>query len=165
MPHQTSVEYLDGIGFLGDQVMAVHGVQCSDSDLALLRTHGSTVVSCPRSNQYVGVGSPPIDRFYKSGVKVAFGTDSLASVEDLNVFGELAEAHRLAPAVPPRALLESATFIGARALGFERDLGSIEPSKRAALIAVRVPDDVQDVEKYLVSGVTPDRISWIPTAA
>jgi cytosine/adenosine deaminase-related metal-dependent hydrolase len=58
---------------------------------------GATLVTCPRSNQWVGVGYPPVERFYKSGVSVAVGTDSLASVGDLNLFSELAAMHWLAP--------------------------------------------------------------------
>jgi cytosine/adenosine deaminase-related metal-dependent hydrolase len=92
---------------------------------------------------------------------VAFGTDSLASVDDLNVFAELAVARRAAPRVPARTLLESATLSGARALGFEEELGSIDVGKRASLIAVRLPDGVEDVEEYLVSGIGPHDISWI----
>jgi cytosine/adenosine deaminase-related metal-dependent hydrolase len=94
------------------------------------------------------------------GVSVAFGTDSLASVEDLNMFGELAAARRLAPRVPARDLLRSATTCGARALGFE-ELGTIEPGRQAALIAVAVPDGMTDVEEYLLSGITPDRVQWV----
>jgi 5-methylthioadenosine/S-adenosylhomocysteine deaminase len=97
-------------------------------------------------------------------VEVAFGTDSLASVADLNMFSELAEARRIAPKVTARSLLRSATLTGATALGFGDAFGSIEPGKRAALIAVHVPDGVSDVEEYLVSGVAPDRISWVETA-
>jgi 5-methylthioadenosine/S-adenosylhomocysteine deaminase len=95
------------------------------------------------------------------GVSVAFGTDSLASVADLNLFAELAAARRLAPRVPARSLLESATLCGARALGFESDFGSIEEGKQASLIAVRLPDRVGDVEEYLVSGIEPDLIQWV----
>jgi cytosine/adenosine deaminase-related metal-dependent hydrolase len=95
---------------------------------------------------------------------VAFGTDSLASVDDLNMFNELAEARRIAPRVPARALLQSATLTGATALGFESDYGSIETGKRAALIAVRVPEGVNDVEEYLVSGAEPVRLSWLGDA-
>ena len=75
-------------------------------------------MTCPRSNRWTGAGVPPIDRFYASGVRVAIGTDSLASVEDLNLFAEMAEVRRLAPAVPAARILESATLAGAEALGF-----------------------------------------------
>jgi cytosine/adenosine deaminase-related metal-dependent hydrolase len=92
---------------------------------------------------------------------VAFGTDSMASVEDLNVFGELAEARRIAPRVPAADLLESATLCGARALGFGKDYGTIEPGKRASLIAVQVPPGVGDVEEYLVSGIAPSAVTWL----
>jgi aminodeoxyfutalosine deaminase len=164
VPACSPVEYLSDLGFLQNSVLAVHGVQLEGSDLSRLRTLGVTVVSCPRSNRYVGVGSPPLEAFYAMDLDVALGTDSLASVEDLNMFNELAEARRIAPRVPARALLQSATLTGATALGFADDYGSIEPSKRAALIAVRVPEGVNDVEEYLVSGTEPVRLSWLADA-
>ena len=164
-PGTTPVEYLARIGFLDRRVLAVHGVQFSAPERARLAALRVTVVSCPRSNRYVGVGSPPLAAFYEAGLPVAFGTDSLASVEDLNVFGELAEARRIAPSVPARQLLESATLTGARALGFEGEFGSIEPGKRAALLAVTLPDRVEDVEEYLVSGVRPADIRWLDARA
>jgi aminodeoxyfutalosine deaminase len=160
-PACTPVEYLDRLGFLGRRILVVHGVHLTGSELDRLRALNATVVSCPRSNEYVGVGLPPLDAFYAMGVNVAFGTDSLASVDDLNVFAELAVARRAAPRVPAGTLLESATLSGARALGFEEELGSIDVGKRASLIAVRLPDGVEDVEEYLVSGIGPHDISWI----
>lgn len=160
-PGVSPVEYLEDLGFLDGRVLAVHGVQFSGEDLARLRALNVTVVSCPRSNRWVGVGPPPVEAFYAMDVDVAFGTDSLASVDDLNLFSELAEARRLAPRVAARSLLRSATLTGARALGFGDDFGSIETGKRASLIAVRVPDGVDDVEEYLVSGIQPDRIQWV----
>ena len=161
VPQCSPVEYLRGIGFLDRSILAVHGVQLEGADLARLRTLGVTLVSCPRSNRHVGVGSPPLEAFYAMDVEVALGTDSLASVDDLNMFAELAEARRIAPKVPARALLRSATLTGATALGFGDQFGSIEPGKRAALIAVRVPDGVTDVEEYLVSGVQPGAVEWL----
>jgi len=155
------VEYLDRLGFWDPRTLAVHGVQVSDRDLALLATRGATLVTCPRSNVYVGVGDPPAARFFASGVRVAVGTDSLASVPDLNLFSELAELRRLAPAVRPRDLLASATVNGAAALGLDDRFGTIAPGKRAALIAVAVPAGVPDVEQYLVSGISPEQVSWI----
>jgi cytosine/adenosine deaminase-related metal-dependent hydrolase len=164
VPGCSPVEYLSDLGFLQNSVLAVHGVQLEGSDLSRLRMLGVTVVSCPRSNRYVGVGSPPLEAFYAMDLDVALGTDSLASVEDLNMFNELAEARRIAPRVPARALLRSATLTAATALGFADDYGSIEPGKRAALIAVRVPEGMNDVEEYLVSGTEPVRLSWIADA-
>jgi cytosine/adenosine deaminase-related metal-dependent hydrolase len=163
-PGVSPVEYLAGIGFLSSDVLVVHGVQCGEADLQRLAAIGTTLVSCPRSNTYVGVGAPPLERFYASGVSVALGTDSLASVADLNMFSEMAEARRIAPGVPARDLLRSATLNGARALRFDDDYGSIEVGKRAALIAVRVPANVIDVEEYLVSGVEPDAVTWLDAA-
>jgi len=122
-----------------------------------------TIVSCPRSNQYVGVGAPSLEAFYAMNVNVALGTDSLASAPDLNMFAELAEARRLAPRVRARTLLESATCRGAAALGFEDDYGTLEVGKRAQIIAVSVPPDVNDVEEYLVSGIEPSDVRWLET--
>ncbi|MBI3050045.1 MAG: amidohydrolase family protein [Acidobacteria bacterium] len=159
----SPVAYLSALGFLDARVLAVHAVQCSPDDLARLGTLGTTVVSCPRSNRYVGVGDPPLDALYAWSVSVAFGTDSLASVVDLNMFAELAAARRLAPRVPAGRLLESATLRGASALGFGGQYGSIEAGKRASLIAVRVPADVADVEEYLLSGIEPAAVTWLDT--
>jgi cytosine/adenosine deaminase-related metal-dependent hydrolase len=160
-PGASPVQYLADAGFLDSRVVVVHGVQLEGGDLARLRALGTTVVSCPRSNQYVGVGNPPLEAFYAMGVTVAFGTDSLASVGDLNLFSELALARELAPRVPARTLLESATRCGADALGFGDEFGTIEVGKRGALIAVKVPADAGDVEEYLVSGIEPAAIAWL----
>jgi cytosine/adenosine deaminase-related metal-dependent hydrolase len=160
-PGTSPVQYLDRLGFLDRRVLAVHGVQLDGDDLDRLHSLDMTVVACPRSNRYVGVGPPPIEAFYAMNVNVAFGTDSLASVEDLNLFSELAEARRIAPRVQARSLLESATRQGARALGFEDEFGTIEEGKRAQLIAVRLPDGVDDVEEYLVGGIEPSAIMWL----
>jgi aminodeoxyfutalosine deaminase len=118
-------------------------------------------VTCPRSNEWTGAGRPKIAQFFASGVRVALGTDSLASVADLNLFAEMAAVREIAPDVPAAGILESATRSGAEALGFSADLGTIEPGKQAALIAVRVPAGVEDVEEYLVRGVQPADIRWL----
>ena len=97
----------------------------------------------------------------RSGVRVAIGTDSLASAPDLSVFAELATMRALAPSIPATSLLESATWQGARALGFDADFGTIEPGKRARLLAVAIPPGTTDVEEYLVSGVSPEQIRWL----
>ena len=77
------------------------------------------------------------------------------------MFAELAAVRRLAPRVEASRVLRSATLDGAAALGFGSDLGSIEPGKRAELLAVRLPPDVGDVEEYLLSGLRADAVRWI----
>ncbi len=160
-PRATPVEYLDGLGVLGPQTIAVHGVQLGEADLRTLAARGTTLVTCPRSNRHVGVGDPPIARFYESGVRVAVGTDSLASAPDLNLWSELHAMRKLAPHVPARQFLDSATHAGAEALGFGAEFGTIEPGRRAALIAVNVPPGVADVEEYLVSGIDSSQVRWV----
>jgi cytosine/adenosine deaminase-related metal-dependent hydrolase len=161
-PRCGPVEYVEKFGLLSERLLAVHGVQLSYRELAQLSFANATLVTCPRSNRWVGVGNPPVEQFYASGVRVAIGTDSLASVEDLNLFAEMAEIRALGPKIPARSILESATRIGAEALGFGDDYGTIEPGKRSALIAVRVPDGVDDVEEYLLSGISPEDVRWLP---
>jgi 5-methylthioadenosine/S-adenosylhomocysteine deaminase len=155
------VEYLDRLGLVNRRLLAVHGTQLDDGELARLASARATIVTCPRSNLWTGAGTPPIERFYTSGARVAIGTDSLASVADLNLFAELAAVRRLAPGVPAARIIESATLQGADALGFAADYGSIEPGKRADLIAVRIPRGLEDVEEYLLRGVGPDAIWWL----
>ena len=160
-PHCSPIEYLDRLRFWDDRTLAVHAAHASVGDLALLASRGTTIVTCPRSNRWVGAGDPPIAAFYASGASVAVGTDSLSSVDDLNLFSELAALHRLAPGVEPERLLRSATINGAAALGFDSAFGAIEPGKRDALLAVSIPPGTTDVEQYLVSGIAPGQVRWL----
>ena len=160
-PGGSPVQFLDESGFLAGRLLAVHGVHMTADDLSRLARRGATLVACPRSNGHTGAGAPPIADFYRSGVNVAIGTDSLASTPDLNVFAEMATMRALAPDVPASALLDSATRIGARALGFDADYGTIEAGKRARLLAVDIPAGTDDVEEYLVGGIQPDQLRWI----
>ena len=163
-PKCGPVEYLERMGFLDDRLLVVHGVQFTEAELARVAAKGVTLVTCPRGNLRTGAGVPPISDFYESGARIAVGTDSLAGVPDLNVFSELAELRRLAPEVPARLLLETATINGARALGFESDFGTIEAGKRDRLIAVELPAGTLAVEEHLVSGIAPSQIRWLSEA-
>ena len=160
-PGGSPVQFLDESGFLDGRLLVVHGVQMTTTDLDRLVARGTTLVTCPRSNGHTGAGAPPIEDFYNYGVKVAVGTDSLASSPDLNVFSELATLRALAPTVSAGALLDSATRQGARALGFDADYGTIEPGKSARLLAISLPPEIDDVEEYLVGGIDPAQIRWI----
>ena len=158
IPRCTPVRYLDDLGYLQPGTLIVHGVYLTDDELDRLRDAGAVLVTCPRSNLWVGAGPPRLSHFYAEDLPVAIGTDSLASVASLSVFDELAEIRRLAPEVAAGRLLESATRIGAEALGFGAEFGTLAPHKRAAMVAVDVPSGVTDVEEYLVSGVPSHRI-------
>jgi cytosine/adenosine deaminase-related metal-dependent hydrolase len=152
-PGCDPVQYIASLGYLQPGVLVVHGVHLTDDGLERLRQARAVLVTCPRSNIWVGAGAPRLSHFYASGVPVAVGTDSLASAASLNMFDELAEIRRLAPEVAAASILESATRVGARALGRGRDFGTLAAGKRAAFVAVDVPPTVRDVEEYLVGGV------------
>ena len=165
VPECDPVDYLERVGLLVPGLLVAHGVQLTAGGMAKLAAAGAALVTCPRSNAWTGAGVPPIERFYRAGLAVAVGTDSLASCPDLNLFAELAELRRLAPSVPANALLESATRQGARALGFDDEFGTIEPGKRARLLVVSIPESVVDVEEYLVGGIEPDQVVWLEDVA
>jgi cytosine/adenosine deaminase-related metal-dependent hydrolase len=162
-PQCNPVDYVDQMGFLDERLLVVHGVQFGAQELQRLVARGATLVTCPRGNIRTGAGVPPITEFFASGARVAVGTDSLASVPDLNLFSEVAEMRRLAPTIPARLLLESATATGAQALGFESDFGTIEAGKHDRLIAIELDGYVSSVEEYLVSGIHASQIRWLPS--
>lgn len=158
-------DYLCDLDVIGAGTLVVHGVQLTDAELARIAATGATLVTCPRSNAWVGVGAPPIARFIASGVRVAVGTDSLASCPDLNLFAELTEMRRLAPEVPARRLLAAATEGGAHALGLGGEFGALAPGRRAALVAVTMPRGTVDPEEALLGGVDATRIRpWTPAS-
>ena len=109
------------------------------------------------------MGAPPIARFIASGVRLAVGTDSLASCPDLNLFAELAEMRRLAPEAPARRLLAAATVGGAEALGLAADFGTIEAGRRAELVVVDT-GGVADPEEAVLQGLDATRVRpWPPS--
>jgi cytosine/adenosine deaminase-related metal-dependent hydrolase len=143
-PGLTPVEYLDRLGVLTPRTLAVHCVHLDHQDLTRLQARGLTVVTCPRSNQRLGVGKAPVGKLLASGIPVALGTDSLASSPEVDVFNEIAVLRQEHPGLAPAAALRIATLNGARALGFAKDLGTIEAGKLAALAVVSLSDPNDD---------------------
>jgi cytosine/adenosine deaminase-related metal-dependent hydrolase len=158
IPACEPVTYMADLGYLVEGALLVHGVHLTDDGLERIRLAKAVLVTCPRSNLWVGAGPPRLSHFFASGAPVAIGTDSLASAPTLNMFDELAEMRRLAPELAAPTLLQSATLRGAVALGFGREYGTLAPGKRAALVSVDVPPAERDVEEYLVSGVSAGAI-------
>jgi len=153
------VEALQRAGGLHGSSLLVHGVQLSDAEIAAVATSGASVVLCPRSNERLGVGRAPLKALRKAGVNLAFGTDSLASVDSLSLWDEIAFARRFfGEDADPAFLLEAATRGGARALGVDGEIGSFAPGYGVHFQVVRVPGDSSPAQilDYLCSGV-PDR--------
>jgi cytosine/adenosine deaminase-related metal-dependent hydrolase len=135
-PRRTPVGQLDRLGVLTPGTLAVHCVQLARADRSRLQARAVHVVTCPRSNAYLGVGTAPVPELLAAGIPVALGTDSLASAPDLDPFAEMAALCRTHPRLSRAAVLRMATLNGATALGLADRLGSIAPGKLARLIVV-----------------------------
>ncbi|GGB99050.1 N-ethylammeline chlorohydrolase [Oxalicibacterium flavum] len=138
------------LGVLGPATQCVHMTQLDDGDIALLQQSGANVVHCPESNLKLASGFCPVGQLLQAGVNVALGTDGAASNNDLDLFGEMKAAALLAKAVAgdaavldAHAALRMATLNGARALGIDALVGSLEAGKRADFIAVSLADLAQ----------------------
>ena len=139
----SPVAYLDSLGFLGPGVLAAHGVWVSDADIAILKARGVGVSHNPESNMKLASGTAPVTAMLRAGVALGLGTDGAASNNDLDMFEAMRTAsmlHKLVnndpKVVGAKTTLEMATIGGARAMGMERQIGSLEPGKRADVIIV-----------------------------
>ncbi len=134
---------LEDLGVISPRLLCVHATQLLSDEMSLLSSQGASVIHCPSSNLKLASGFCEVEKLRLAGVNVALGTDGAASNNDLDMFGEMQLAAMLAKAVaddasalPAVAALEMATANGAKALGLEQDLGSLEPGKYADIAAV-----------------------------
>ena len=137
------VRWLDGLGILDDMVIAPHSVSLHPDEIATLARRGVHVSHNPVSNMFLGDGVAPIVDLAAAGGNVCLGTDGAASnnvqdmIQVIKMASLLQRAHRRDPgAVPPMEALAMATINGARALGLDGLIGSLEPGKRADVIVV-----------------------------
>ncbi|UHH31788.1 TRZ/ATZ family hydrolase [Pseudomonas veronii] len=133
---------LGRLGLLSPRFQAVHMTQISEDDLALLVESNTSVIHCPESNLKLASGFCPVERLWQAGVNVAIGTDGAASNNDLDLLGETRTAAMLAKAVSgsvtaldAHRALRMATLNGARAMGLEGEIGSLEVGKAADIVA------------------------------
>ena len=170
----TPLARLHRLGATGPGFIAIHGVHLTADDIEILATHGGHVVHCPASNMKLGSGIAPVVELAAKGINVALGTDGAASNNRLDLFGEMRLAALLAKvrsgdaaALPAEDVIRAATLGGARALGLERALGSLEPGKEADVIAVDLGglDAVPcyDPVSHLVHAVGRDAVTdvWV----
>jgi cytosine/adenosine deaminase-related metal-dependent hydrolase len=133
----SPVEYLDSLGWLGDDVWLAHAVYLDDSAIARLAATGTGVAHCPSSNARLGAGICRSRALLDAGVDVGLGVDGAASNEAGSLLGEVRQAALMAraaggpQAMTVRQALELATMGGARVLGREAEIGSLEPGKLA----------------------------------
>jgi len=137
------LQRLHELGLVTPSLMAVHMTQLTCEEMDLLRDSGAHVVHCPESNLKLASGFCPVAELLARGVNVALGTDGAASNNDLDLFGEMRTAALLAKAVandasalPAMTALKMATINGAKAIGIDRETGSLEIGKAADVIAV-----------------------------
>lgn len=168
------IERLRRLGALSPRTQCVHMTALIKEDIQTLREHGCHVIHCPESNLKLASGFCPVDTLQKNGINVALGTDGAASNDDLDLFAELRTAALLAKAVAndatalaAHAAIRMATINGARALGMENIIGSIELGKQADITAVRIDtlcaQPMHDPASSLVYTSSGSRVSdvWV----
>ena len=139
----TPTGFLESIGFWGPKTIAAHAVWVTPADIRILARRHVGVSHNPESNMKLASGTAPVTALRAAGVAVGLGTDGAASNNDLDMFEAMRQAaflHKLVTrdprAIPAATALRMATIDGARALGMDQAIGSLEPGKRADLIVV-----------------------------
>jgi cytosine/adenosine deaminase-related metal-dependent hydrolase len=158
----TPTEYAEKLGWLGDDVWMAHCVHLDDEAIDRFAATGTGVAHCPTSNGRLGSGIAPLKKLLRAGVSVGLGVDGAASNESGRMVDELHQALMLARlkdgplGLTAREALQTATIGGARCLGRQQELGSIEPGKLADLALWRVDglagDGIEDPVCTLVFG-------------
>ena len=144
--HMSPTRVLDSLGVLTGRTVAAHCVWVDEADMAILKARGVGIAHCPSSNMKLASGVAPVERMLALDLPVGLGPDGPAgSNNDFDMFEEMDLAAKLQKvvtlnpeAVPASAALEMATIRGARALGMEKEIGSLEVGKLADMILVRV---------------------------
>jgi cytosine/adenosine deaminase-related metal-dependent hydrolase len=134
-PGVGSVEYVEKLGALGPQLIAVHLSDANRAELDRVAACGAPVVLCPRSNLFIELRLPPLLDVLAAGIKPGLGSDSLASAPSLDVLADARTLHERFPGVSPRVLLAMATGYGAAVLGFGDRLGRLAAGLSPGVVA------------------------------
>ncbi|MEW6381762.1 MAG: amidohydrolase [bacterium] len=142
---KNPVQHLAALGVLDHQLLADHCVWLEEQDIELFKERKVRVAHMPESNMKLASGIAPVPRLLEQGIIVGLGTDGCASNNNLDLFQEMdtaAKLHKVSTGDPTvmraQAVLEMATIGGARAVGLEHEIGSLEPGKKADLIALNL---------------------------
>ena len=165
---------LNDIGLVSPNLIAVHMTALDEDEISMLAENGANIVHCPESNLKLASGFCPVGKLLEAGINVCLGTDGSASNNDLDMFGEMKTAALLAKGVSADAscanasdIIRMATINGAKALGMNDEIGSIEVGKAADMIAVDFSglesQPVYNAVSHLVFNTSRNQVSdvWV----
>ncbi|MBQ8877647.1 MAG: amidohydrolase [Lachnospiraceae bacterium] len=157
----SPIEMANNNGLFDVPAIAAHCVQVDDKDISILKEKGVSVVTNPASNMKLGNGFAPIDKMLEAGVNVCLGTDGAASNNSLNMFHELSlltlihkGVNKTPQCVSAREGFRIATINGAKALGLEKEIGSIEVGKKADLAILNLNTPSLTSRNNLIAGLS-----------
>ncbi len=136
---KTPIEFLHDMNFMGPDAILMHCVILTKNDFRILRETESNVVHCPSINMEMGCGLTPVPMLLDEGINVAIGAEGIRQdmMSELRFEALWQRAHNMNPnALPPKKILEMATINGAKALGLENEIGSLEVGKKADVILI-----------------------------
>jgi 5-methylthioadenosine/S-adenosylhomocysteine deaminase len=167
----SAIQQLKQMGFLERPILAAHCITLQPSDFSTVAQTPFTVVFAPSSDMRNAAGVPPLVEMLAAGINVALGTDNVTNNNSYDMFKEMTLTGKLMAllkrdpaAIPTRSILEMATLGGARALGKEKEIGSLETGKKADLIALDLdeigwsPLGGQDLYTALVYSITGQHV-------
>lgn len=140
---ESPIKYFKKLGLLRKNFIAAHAIWVDNCDIEIMKESSISVAHCPVSNTNLKVGKAPVTSFIKEGINVGLGTDSLASSNSLNMWDEMRMAYKLhrENGMTPFNIFKMATINGAKALGLEEKVGTLEVGKKADIIAVKMPEN------------------------
>ena len=168
---RSAVQHMAATGILDRRLLAAHGIAIPPEDFPTLAAHPFTIAVAPSSALRNATGFAPVKAMHDAGINLALGTDNVTTInsydmfKEMQILGKMATYQERTPnALPTRAILEMATMGGARALGLEDEIGSLESGKQAVLIALDLaeigwaPANAQDEVTALVYSVTGQHV-------
>ncbi len=173
--HETgmrNIAYLESVGISGKHVALAHCVHVDSDELNLLSSSCTNVVHCPSSNLKLGSGIAPVKEMLRAGVAVSLGADGAACNNRLDMFTEMRTAALLQKAqhgpevLPAGQALRMATIDGAKAMGLDQEIGSIEVGKRADIVvlnisALHLTPAPRDLASAIVYSAQPDDVQTV----
>lgn len=149
-PHCSPIEFLDKLGVLAAKPLLAHCVKVNEHDIEKIAASGSKIAHCPKSNAKFGHGYAPFEAMLDAGIAVGLGSDSVASNNVCDIleesrFASLAARNREGSSrfIEAKEVLETATLRGAKALGLDSQIGSLEPGKQADLAVISLTQAAQ----------------------